>query len=508
MRQELENITIAKRKFVFERLRDQFTPQHDQIKELLLSIGASSVRRHVLSNMLSAEIPSFAVSMLESDPRISGISLVTEQRLELERSVPALGAPSFWNAGFTGAGESVGFLDSGAFAGHPAFGGRVVTEIFTDGNPTCSIREIIESNAYQSDFNGHGTHVGGIIGSIGTTAFPNRLGVARGVGTLFNLKVSCAEGRSFDDDRISAVEAALSQTSMNILNNSNGGLRGEDYSQSDRNADRFIDLYDLFWANACGNESAPMSVASPGTAYNTVCVANWDSTAGTRSIYSGSSRGPTLGGRFKPDLAAPGTNIMSLDFRNPGFVAKTGTSMASPHVAGAAALIRHAGIRGRLGIKALLLNSTEETGWQPDRGWGYLNLENALRQKENVFAGELSPAVGNFVLLHGSNPISVPFKATVVWNRFVRLGAESFLRDVNLHLYDTTSNALLAESTTRIQNVEQVSVVGAVQNFVLKVSAADSGRGWTEPFAIALTASGFQPAIGPRLSLDCASPRT
>ena len=68
----------------------------------------------------------------------------------------------------------------------------------------------------------------GIIASQGTAEFPQFLGVARGVSTLLNLKVSCSDGRSFNDDTLRAVEAALVSTELSVVNNSNGSLRDQD----------------------------------------------------------------------------------------------------------------------------------------------------------------------------------------------------------------------------------------------------------------------------------------
>jgi serine protease AprX len=82
----------------------------------------------------------------------------------------------------------------------------------------------------------------------------------------------------------------------------------------------------------------------------------------------------------------------------------TGTSMAAPHIAGSAALLRQAGVRDPLAIKALLLNTTDWLNWGNDQGWGYANLTRAFAQRNNVlistlFAGRvgLYKAVANGV---------------------------------------------------------------------------------------------------------------
>jgi uncharacterized protein (TIGR03437 family) len=501
---QLEAAVLLTRRQTANEMATRVRPAQDAIEDLLTRLGGRNIRRYLLINMVRADIPDSAISVLEADPRIAEVALVETEKVQLDVSVPRLGAPSLWSAGFAGAGESVAVLDSGVFAAHPAFGGRVVSGNFVQPAPGCSPQEL----ATADDFNGHGTHVAGIIASRATAAFPLHLGVARGLSTLFNLKIGCGDGSVFDDARFAAIEAALTQTPVAVINNSSGSIRVpfEDDDPTSRTIDELVDIFNVAWVNSAGNSGPGVrTLTSPGIAYNIISVANWDARSAAPVIASSSSRGPTAGGRFKPDIAAPGTGIFATDYLTPGFVPKTGTSMAAPHIAGAAALLRQSGVRGRLSIKALLLNTTDNFDWQPDRGWGYANLARAVAQRANTLAGDLDSGAGSYRLFRGTASSMSDFSATLVWNRFVS-GTATFLRNLDLSLYRRETGALIAESTLQSQNVEQVGAATNVGNVVLKVRAADSGRGFTEPFALAISSPGFTLATGPVLDVSCSGP--
>src|SRR6185295_14370805 len=104
-----------------------------------------------------------------------------------------------------------------------------------------------------------------------------------------------------------------------------------------------------------------------------------------------SSRGPTPGGRKKPDLTAPGGAVVAPSSAwnsppsNPDFTAMSGTSFAAPHVAGAMTLLEGAGIADPMAQRAILINSARDwtgrvdglagwtppqSGWRPEVGWG------------------------------------------------------------------------------------------------------------------------------------------
>ncbi len=505
-RETINELTLGLRRDLISALRAAQRPSQEELERTLTSIGATRIEPYAILNLIRADVPTSALAALEADPRIAEIGLDAEQTAQLDTSAPALGAPVFWLSGFTGAGLSVLVLDSGITGVHPAFTNRVRAATFLS-NPTCPPNELISTG----DFNGHGTHVSGIIASAGTPAFPNHLGVAFGVSTLYSAKISCDNGRSFTSDTLRAVEVALQLTPIEIVNNSNGGTTLLDDDSFSRRIDELVDNYNLTWVNAAGNGGpGPRTVGSPGIAYNAISVAAMDTRGTTdraQSMVAGfSSRGPTLEGRFKPDVAAPGVGIVSARHDSPGFVSMQGTSMAAPHVAGAAVLLRQAGVPGRL-VKALLINTTDTVGWRPDRGWGYVNLGRALDQAGYLLSGNLSTTTGSFVLFRATVAASRDLFATLAWNRYVRGGA-SFLRDLDFVAYRASDGQILVRSVEERQNVEQVSVAraAAATPIVLKVLGFNDGAGFTEPFAISVSEPGFQIARGPAFAINCSVP--
>ena len=167
------------------------------------------------------------------------------------------------------------------------------------------------------------------------------------------------------------------------------------------------ELEEMVMFYAAGNEAAGSTISHPANAKHSVAVAA-NAHGNSPFIQGFSSRGPANDGRYKPDLSAPGAQIQSAagDDNNsstdtPTTSAKTGTSMATPTAAGAAALMRQyyvdgfypTGVRnlddqsvptGAL-MKATLLNGTNTNSNTPgiDSGWGRVWLDHNL-----YFAGD------------------------------------------------------------------------------------------------------------------------
>ena len=544
-RGELEREMLEVRQAAFREIEAQVGPEQDDVQRLVVQLGGANVRRYTAINMLAAEVPAVAIDALAAHPSVAEISLVEKQSAQLATSVPSLGAPVFWSAGYTGGGESVAVMDTGVRTSHPAFSGlNIVSKVFLDygmHNPCFA-----DDPASPQDKQGHGTHVAGIVASRGAPGWSSYWGVAKGLGTLYNLKIghkgwlnptegTCQPNGSGSDTRdvLAALDWAVRQAPwVKVFNYSYGGNTSTDDDIRARIFDYFADTYGLTISVAAGNESEsgflglwtnPGPVTSPGIGYNVITVAAMN-TQGTidRSddeIAIFSSRGPTAGGRKKPDIAAPGglwdtwslsgwqpdLGIYSAAYNSDGFIARPGTSMAAPHIAGAAALLRQAGVRDPLAIKALLLNTTDRLDWSNAQGWGYANLSRAFVQRNNVLTSTL-PA-GRVRLYKGvANGL---FYSTLTWNRSVPQALTGgCLSDLDLFLYNASSGAPLSSSVSLIDNVEKAHVTAYGPVAVNVTHWSQGSCRSSESFGLAFSEAGFQAATGPMLNASCTAPAT
>lgn len=287
----------------------------------------------------------------------------------LERSTQQVGANAAWAAGYDGKGTKVAVLDTGTDLEHPDLKGRVaVSKNFTDSDT-------------DADRQGHGTHTISTVGGSGAESGGAKKGVAPGA-ELLSGKVLDDGGYGLDSWIIAGMEWAV-ENKADVVSMSLG-----DPSQTACDdplaaaAERLSQQGPLFVIAAGNSGPGNNTVSSPGCAASALTVGAVDRDDTTANF---SSRGPAgLQHTLKPEIAAPGVGISAAAAGGRGVYAyqsMSGTSMATPHVAGAAAIVkqRHPDWTSQQ-IKAALVGSanTRVPGDVRETGGGRLDVKAAL----------------------------------------------------------------------------------------------------------------------------------
>ncbi|MGW5723152.1 S8 family serine peptidase [Amycolatopsis sp. NPDC003865] len=322
-----------------------------------------------------------ATAFWASSGNIERISLDRKVRVSLDRSVPQIGAPEAWAAGFDGTGTTVAVLDTGYDPTHPDLAGRVSEAVnFTTSPDT-------------TDHFGHGTHVASTIAGSGAASGGRLKGAAPGAKLLVG-KVLDDDGFGYESWVLAGMEWAA-HSGAKAVNMSLGGgpTDGTDALSVGLNA--LSEQTGTLFVVAAGNdgEQGAYTVGSPGTAEAALTVG---AVGRDESLASFSSRGPRLGDNaVKPDITAPGVGIVAAraagtamgDVVDDHYTAASGTSMATPHVAGAAAILaqQHPDWKGSQLKDALASTSLTAAGLSVfEQGGGRVDVARAVKQK--VFA--------------------------------------------------------------------------------------------------------------------------
>ncbi|GLF95470.1 S8 family peptidase [Streptomyces yaizuensis] len=311
---------------------------------------------------------------------VSGVRHIWLDRVysaKLDKSVARIGAPQVWRAGFDGTGVKVAVLDTGVDRTHPDLTTQVVAEKnFTDAKDV-------------KDRHGHGTHVASTVAGTGARSGGTHKGVAPGA-RIISSKVLNDRGSGTASSIIGGIDWAVAQ-GADVINMSLGAPDGPEIDPVEAQVNKVFQEKGVLFAVGAGNEGrrGPTgSISSPGSADGALTVGAVDDDGATAPF---SSRGPRAdGGAIKPDVAAPGVDIVAaaaagteVDPQAPaGYATQSGTSMATPHVAGAAALLkqRHPGWTGDR-LKSALTASTEDLGRPAvEQGTGRIALERAIGQ--------------------------------------------------------------------------------------------------------------------------------
>ncbi len=405
-----------------------------EIDAVLAKHGVSLVKRLADGAVLSAD--SRQLAALAADQAVghlSGDALVVPSMAVSNRAV---GADQTWGGspgvvlglgaipGVNGAGVGVAVVDSG-ISPHTALAGRVVANVsFVSGDPQVA-------DAY-----GHGTHVAGIIAGAAGPAAAVTSGYAGGIAPgvhLVNVRVIGAAGVGYTSDVIAGIDwviANRARYNIRVINLSLGHPVMEPAATDPlcQAVARAAEAGIVVVASAGNDGRSPDNrtvlggISSPGNSPYAITVGalNTWATVGRSddTVAEYSSRGPA---RFdmtvKPDIAAPGTRIVSLEasgsylpsahpsvhsagFGTNAYMRLTGTSMSAPIVTGAAALLLH-GTPGLSGAQVKLALQSGATyvrdGGLMGAGAGSLNIWASRRIAANGLSALTSTLLGGLL---------------------------------------------------------------------------------------------------------------
>ncbi|EDL65410.1 S8 family peptidase [Bacillus sp. SG-1] len=365
-------------------------------------LGGTVLKTWGFINSLAVEMVPAKVHMLATNPHVMFINensevetakskstSVPDSKLVVNAYNEAVSAEKVWSKGYTGKGVTVAVVDSGIAEGNGSdFSGRIIAnQKFADTNQ-------------MSDFFGHGTHVAGIIGGDGSQSGGKYVGVAPGVN-LVNVKISDDEGRTGEKNLVDSLQWIYEnheKYNIRVVNISNQIATKQSYKESATNA-----AVQLLWKAgivvvvSAGNKGGTdCSVCyAPANDPHVITVGAVDDN-GTKdlvddSLKSWSASGTTLDGHSKPEVVAPGSEIVAYmpkgtirDIRPGNIVDKSyfrmgGTSMSAPVVSGIVALMLQ--VNPDLTpdqVKWVLKNTTREYAYQPSGTGGMVRADAAV----------------------------------------------------------------------------------------------------------------------------------
>ncbi|WP_051386363.1 S8 family serine peptidase [Actinokineospora inagensis] len=361
-------------------LADKYDDAHTRTLPLIVTYQPGLAPAHlagVASTMNLASINASAVAANRdgsawaavNTPGVRKIWLDGTRTPLLDKSALQIGAPTAWQAGYTGKGVTVAVLDSGVDTTHP----DLTTQVAAEKNFTDSPDGL--------DWIGHGTHLASIIAGTGA----KYKGIANGA-TLLDGKIFDDDGMSRDSWIIAGMQWAADQGAK-IVNLSLGMNDLPDTDPLEDAVNTISAQKGTLFVVAAGNDglNGGGTVGSPASADAALAVGAVDR-ADKVTIWS--SRGPRIGdGAVKPDITAPGLAIVaarSAQSQGDGqYVAETGTSMAAAHVAGAAAVLaqQHPDWTGEQ-LKDVLMASAKPGAQQTifQEGAGRVDVAAAITQ--------------------------------------------------------------------------------------------------------------------------------
>ncbi len=345
-------------------------PADEQLIDGLKGLGCRIDQVFTIIDAVGASVPVSKLNDIGRLPTVKLIQNVREVESYLNYAVPLVKASqdklsAAGYSGITGEGVTVAVIDSGVDGGHSTFSNRIIAfRDFVYGNNDLDPTDGMNAR----DYGYHGTMCASC--AVGS-------GTYRGVAIKANLIAIAVENTY---DMIQAIEWCVNNQNQDF--NKDGKKDGPDvitmslgvsgtYSYLDNAAGAAMDNGVVFVTSAGNDGPGDSTVTSPATSAKVIAVGATDKY--NKAITSFSSRGPGPGGIIKPNVVAPGLNLVTAYPGNQWTGGGSGTSFSSPIVAGICALIlQYDPDLDPYEVRKILEDSAEDLGTPgPDNTYGY-----------------------------------------------------------------------------------------------------------------------------------------
>jgi PKD repeat protein len=453
-----------------------------------------------------------------------------------EPGLTAIRAPEVWAMGITGAGSLVSNIDTGVEGGHPALASRWagVADSRYAGHPEWAWYDPFAGiNTFPYDNNGHGTHT---MGTICGGAPGSEIGVAPGSHWIAAAAIDRGGGipRTVSDAILSFQwmldpdgNPSTDWDVPDVCSNSWGVTTSHGYAPCDPLFWSYIDACEaagIVVVFAAGNEGTgglrrPADRATD--AYRNFAVAAVDGNTAGWPIASFSSRGPTFctpngSAAIKPDISGPGVSVRS-SYPGQTYAFLSGTSMATPHIAGVVALMRQADPNIAVdAIKQIIYETAHDLGTVGEDnayGWGMIDAYEAVLR----VLPDSTPPVADFAgtPTTGFVPLNVQFNDLTTGNPTSWLwdfgdGSPTSAQQNPAHTYAnagsytvtlTATNAFGSDAATKPNYINATTApatnIHVASITVTRVSLA--GRQWRGNAAILIVDENGTPVSGARV---------
>ncbi|RLK59518.1 subtilase family protein [Actinokineospora cianjurensis] len=332
-------------------VRQQFDDKHTKTVPLLVEYGQGVAAAALEGAKVERAMPTLGFTAVAEDKANAGrfwasiarngsalsggpkkVWLNARFTANLDQSVPQIGAPTAWQAGHTGKGVTVAVLDTGYDTGHPDLAGKVTQSKDFSGKGNVQ------------DGHGHGTHVASTVAGSGAASGGKYKGVAPDASLAVG-KVLDDGGSGSLDDILAGMEWASGEAKAKVVNLSLGSYPTDGTDPASQVVNTLTARDGTLFVIAAGNYGSDEAVSSPAAADSALAVG---SITKGNELSEFSSRGPrVIDGAVKPEIAAPGSDIVAARAKDTNlggnvdenYARLSGTSMATPHTAGAAALL-------------------------------------------------------------------------------------------------------------------------------------------------------------------------